>query len=139
MIDCNSVLNAVMSALLSDGNMSNVTVMKEFPSEKRDSPVDGAMVTVGADGVTIERDNGNIKLSKDNSPMTISVKLLLCVPKAFGGNMCYEIFDRVMNSLCTLIPKYSILGIKSGEVRYSTMIKALVLPINVTVSIGNVY
>lgn len=139
MINCNSFLNEVMGVLLSDENLSDVTVIKEFPSVKRDAPVDEAMVTVGADCVTVERDNGNMKLLKGNSPMTISVKLLLCVPKSFGGNMCYDIFDRVMNALCALVPDHSIMGIKSGEVRYSTMIKALILPINVIFSVESAY
>lgn len=138
MIHSNSILNAVL-AKLTVNELGDLLVIKEFPSVRRDNPLSSATISVGAESVTVEKDSEKNRITDEYSQMIVKVRLTLCVPKTLGGDVCYNILDRVIAALKPLISEYKVLKIESKELKYSTSLKSLVMPITITVSAGNVY
>lgn len=138
MIHSNSILNAVL-AKLTVKELEDLLVIKEFPSVRRDNPLSSATISVGAESVTVEKDSEKNRITDEYSQMIVKVRLTLCVPKALGGDVCYNILDRVIAALKPLVSEYKVLEIESKELKYSTALKSLVMPITITVSAGNVY
>ena len=138
MIHSNSILNAVL-AKLTVNELGDLFVIREFPSVRRDNPLSSATISVGAESVTVEKDSEKNRITDEYSQMIVKVRLTLCVPKTLGGDVCYNILDRVIAALKPLISEYKVLKIESKELKYSTSLKSLVMPITITVSAGNVY
>lgn len=138
MIHSNSILNAVL-AKLTVNELGDLLVIREFPSVRRDNPLSSPTISVGAESVTVEKDSEKNRITDEYSQMIVKVRLMLCIPKTLGGDVCYNILDRVIAALKPLISEYKVLKIESKELKYSTSLKSLVMPITITVSAGNVY
>ena len=139
MIYSNMILNAVLATMMDRDEFDNISIIKEFPRERRDNPLMGAVISLGAESVTVKKLSDKEKIEPDSSPMTIKVKLTVCVPKVLGGNYCYDVLDRIIEAMGDLVSQYKVVAIESGELKYSSSLRTLVMPVIITVDAGNAY
>ncbi|MBE6799547.1 MAG: hypothetical protein E7525_07255 [Ruminococcaceae bacterium] len=139
MIYSNLIMNAVLATMAGKKTFEDIAIIKEFPRERRDNPLGGVVISLGAESISVKKLSDKNGIEAAASPMTVKVKLTVCVPKSYGGNHCYDVLDRIIEALGELITTYNVASIESGELKYSSTLRALVLPVTVTIDAGNVY
>lgn len=139
MTSCNAIIGAIISTLSADANLSGVEFLKEFPAVRRDTPLKKVAVSVGVDKLKVQLAEEKLKLSAGAAPTTVRAKLTLCAPKTFTGQTCYGIIHNIVKGLGAMAANYNITGVETGELKYSSALGLLVLPITVTFSVGHAF
>lgn len=139
MTTSSKLIDAVVAKLSGYSALKNVTIVNEFPAIKRDIPLSQPTVSVGVDRLSVALAEGYTKLAIDASPATVRIKLTVCVPKSMTGLDCYGILDGIVAAFNDLALFFNIIGIESGELKYSSSLGVLVLPLTVTFDAGNAF
>lgn len=117
---------------------AGIKYIHEFPGTKQDIPLTSPIVSVGAERVAVTRKTADTTLS-DSSSASVRLKFCICVPKSLSGRACYAVFDKLMAVTETLLSRYSLTKIVTEEMKYSSTVNGLILPVIMTVSLGNAY
>lgn len=139
MIYSNTIMNAVLATMAGKDKFKGISIIKEFPKERRDNPLNGVVISLGAESVSVKKLSDKEKIEPQSSPMTVKVKLNVCVPKSYGGNHCYDVLDRIIEAMGDLISNYKVVSVESGELKYSPTLRTLVMPVVITIDAGNAY
>lgn len=139
MFQSKSLIDETVNALLTSSELSDIDVISEFPSKRRDMPLCKVTVSVGAERVAVKPFEKGSFVLPGASPMTICLKVLICAPRNTTGIVCYDVLDRVMSVLLSTLSYRGITEMETGEMKFSSSLNGLYLPLNITVSLGNVY
>lgn len=126
-MDTKSLVTAVCNVV---SKIAGVTVTPEFPDQLQDLPLRNPFVSVGIKSINAEGRDG-AKLTETTAPVTITVRLTVCVPKLMTGEKCMQTMDAIINSLGSMLQTYSVLTVKANYTRYSSKLSALVTDIDV--------
>lgn len=132
-----NLLLAVRSALSSA--LTEVKVITEFPDRQQDLPLKQPIISVGVFSVVIESGTDAVNISAGNSPMAVTVRLSICVPKTDEGIKCTELVDQSINVMAGFLSQYSIGDVNVGQTRYSSALGALNTNIDLKFNIGNAF
>lgn len=138
MTPCKTVIENIIGTLKSS-ELSDIDLVSEFPSKRRDIPLRRATVSVGVEKVKVTPAEDASVIAAGASPETIRVKLMICVPRDFSGINCYDILDRIVLRLGLVVSSCSVTAIETGEMKYSSALNGLCLPLTVTIAAGNAY
>ena len=116
-----------------------IKYVPEFPNIKQDLPLAHSIVSIGTDKVIVSRGLDGTTIQEDSSPTEVQLKFCICVPKSRSGYDCYKVFDKFLSTTKSLLETYSIIDIRTETIKYSTTINGLILPVQMTVSVGNIY
>lgn len=119
--------------------LSDITFIAEFPGKRHDLPLRGKIVSVGVDKVNISPADDATTLEYNKSPATMRVKMCICAPSTTNGADCYNVLDRILQKSEILISQWKVASIDTGELKYSSSIAGLLLPIFITVNIKSMY
>ena len=139
MISVESLINNICNKLNSSAYSSGVKYVPEFPKKKQDMPLRSPIVSVGADKITVEPQKDATSLKKGASPSYVRLKFYICVPKSSTGNACYAVLDKFIAASKSLLETHTIIGIETEEMKYSSSVNGLVLPVVLTLSTGHAY
>ncbi len=126
-MDTKSLVTSVCNVV---SKIAGLTVTPEFPDRLQDLPLRNPFVSVGIKSINAEGIDG-AKLTEDFAPVTITVRLTVCVPKFMTGEKCMQTVDAIINSLGSMLRTYSILTVKMNYTRYSAKLSALVTDVDV--------
>ncbi len=131
-------VESVKSALSLGLASSGAKVIGEFPNSVQPMPLTETIISVGADGISVENDKLE-RLLKGSSQSTVTVGITVCAPKSQTGEYTAGLTDRVINALGTMVDDFTVISISAGKTKYSSTLSALVTEITVTFSSGNAF
>ncbi len=138
MMNCSPLILDVCNALMS--NISGVKVMPEFPDEMQDLPLREPMISVGVNAIKVESGIEDVNnVSNNNSPVILTMRMSICVPKTMTGMRCNQLVDATITAMSDILPKYTIIGIKAGSISYSATLSALNVNVDVIFKLGNAF
>lgn len=136
---CDAVIRAICHILSADDGLKNAVVCREFPNVKQDIPLTKTVISVGLEGIEISCALGTNVISAEQSPIYYKFGVTVCVPKRQTGESCHETIDKVMNALSAIVLNYSTTDVKVGQIKYSSTLGALTVPITIRIYNGNAY
>lgn len=139
MIKCNAVINKVVEVLKSDETLSDIDFFSEFPSKRRDIPLRKVTVSVGVEALTLSPAMDASVIATGTANERLIIKLTVCAPRNLNGSECYDALDRIIVSLKSLCSSYSVTSIVTGQVKYSSSINGLCIPVGITIVKENTY
>ncbi len=139
MISIELLITDVCDILSNSAHTEGIAFIPEFPSSKQDLPLTSPVVSVGVEQICAEPGELQTKLEVGASPSTVKLKLLICVPKSIAGIDCYGVFDKVIAATAGILNKYTVLSVATEQMKYSSTINGLVLPLEIELSSGHAY
>ncbi len=139
MITYSEILQTVLEAFKSAEDLKEVKFLYDFPAKKQDLPLRSPIVTVGFEEIKVETTEIKEIIFFDASPCTATLRLLLCIPKEQSGFRCYELLEKVINNCKLLLGQYDVTNIKSGQMRFDSSVCGLILPLYITLELGNAF
>ena len=139
MIKCNDAINKVVGILKSDETLSDIDFFSEFPSKRRDIPLRKVTVSVGVEALKLLPAMDASVIATGTANERLIIKLTVCAPRNLDGSECYDALDRIIVSLKSLCSSYSVISIETGQIKYSSSINGLCIPVSVTVMKENTY
>lgn len=134
-----TLISDVLEVYRGTSTLWDIEFVNEFPNKKHDLPLRYPIVSVGVDEVNIFPIEEYNSIYFGRSPSTARLKLCICVPNSSGGNACYDVLDRVINATTSILKMYTLIGIKTDEMKYSSSISGLVIPLYITVDTGHAF
>ena len=133
------LINNLCTCFLLDDTLSDITVTPEFPSVKQDLPLQKTVISIGLEGITVSGAEKGLQITAEVSPIYYDIGLTLCVPKTKSGTECHNAVDRVLKALTPIVMEYFVTDISVGELKYSSALGALTVPITLRIYNGNAY
>ncbi len=123
-------LNTVIS-ILTAAVSEDAEVMKEFTGQKQEIPLTKTVVSAGIKktDVKYERDEEGITIQR-----RITVEALICAPKKSNSSHLFMLLDKMFSGIISAHgTRISLYGFSSDNIKYSSSLGALVLPLYITV------
>lgn len=136
---CKKLIDYIVSTLSANEALTDMAVITEFPSKKQDIPLKKTVVSVGLEGINVTGVEKGVSVSAEASPINYTIGLTLCVPKSATGSVCHGAVDSILDALATFVAEYSVTDITVGQMKYSSTLGALTVPITVKIFNGNAY
>lgn len=138
-VHCDAIIRAICHMLTADEGLKNAVVCREFPNVKQDIPLTKTIISVGLEGIEITCAENYTTIHANESPIYYKIGVTVCVPKRQTGETCHETVDKVIAALKAVVMNYSTTDVKVGQLKYSSALGALTVPITVRIFNGNVY
>lgn len=136
---CKKLIDHIVATLSANEALSDTMVITEFPSKRQDIPLENAIVSVGLEGIDVTGVGDALRIAAQASPINYTIGLTLCVPKSATGSVCHSKVDNILSALSAFVAEYSVTDITVGQMKYSSTLSALTVPITLKVFNGNAY
>ena len=139
MKSCTDIILEISSILTVCDDLSHVVFYCDYPNGKHDQPLRRPTVLVGIDEIRVDCVEEQSKIRVGSSPCTVCVNLCLCVPKEINGFNGYGAFDSLLKACKELLSVYDIVEMTGGEMKYSSSLDCLVMPLAIVINNGNAF
>lgn len=133
MILCKVIIEEILNILSQNTDLEDIDFISEFPSTRHDIPLRRVTVSVGVDTLKFSPVEDASVIVPGRGMETVKIKLMVCSPRACSGMVCYDATDRIIAALKVLSSKFAVASIETGQMKYSSSINGLCVPIDITV------
>ena len=139
MILCKVIIEQILNILSQNTDLKDIDFISEFPSERHDIPLCRVTVSVGVDALTFSPAEDAWAIVPGRGMETVKVKLMVCSPRDCSGMVCYEATDKIISALKVFPSEFIVTSIEIGQMKYSSSINGLCVPIDITVLEENAF